>query len=138
VKRVQAWRGEHPGYWKKCTPQAGSRKPVALQDLVVEQPPTAEAITGLRNQLFERLEQISRPLQDMVDAQALALTGLTAMMTGDTLQEEIGRTLAACYERGQRIGGMVPWMQARESRHERTHSDSTPASATGSGAVQLG
>jgi hypothetical protein len=42
------------------------------------------------------------------------------MISGEPLQEDIARVLTACYERGQRIGGIVPWMHKQEVKHERT------------------
>jgi len=135
VKKVQAWRRDHPGYWKGKAPAEACGSPDALQDLLASQGFDREDVTVFRRCLSE---EISRPLQDLLLAQSHALTGLTAMITGEPLQEDIARVLATCYERGQRIGGVVPWMRPQEVMHERTRTDYTAAAAAGSPAVQLG
>ena len=135
VERVQEWRRNHPGYWKRKATQTGPEPPVALQDLIHPQPVHEQLLMSLRNQLSE---EISRPLQDLVTAQSHALVGLAAMITGEPLQEDIARVLTTCYERGQRIGGIVPWMHKQEVKHERTRADCAATAATGSPAVQLG
>jgi hypothetical protein len=109
--------------------------PDALQDLLTAQGFDRECVTAFRNCLSA---EISRPLQDVLIAQQHALVGLTSMIIGEPLQEDIDRVLAACYEQGQRIGGVVPWMRKQEVQHERTRADCAAAAATGSPAVQLG
>jgi hypothetical protein len=135
VKKVQAWRRKHPGYWKpKGTAEAGG-PPDALQDILTAQGFDNQDVQVFRNCLSE---EISRPLQDVLAAQQYALVGLAAMITGEPLQEDIARVLTTCYERGQRIGGRVPWMQPREVKDERTRTDRAATAATHSPAVQLG
>ena len=134
VKRVQAWRRKHPGYWKAKGAREACGPPDALQDLLMAQGFDCEGVTVFRTGL---LDEISRPLQDVLAAQQHALVGLAAMISGEALQEDIARVLTTCYERGQRIGGMVPWMQKQEVKHERTRADSAAAAATGSPAIQL-
>jgi len=135
VKKTQAWRREHPGYWREKPSEPDATAPDALQDLLSSQPVDNELVDAVRN----RIEQeISRPLQDLLTAQQLTLVGLTSMITGDALQEDIARVLNGCYERGQRIGGVVPWMPAKESSDERANTDCTAATATDTVAVQLG
>lgn len=135
VKRVREWRRKHPGYWKAKGTAEGCGPPDALQDLLAAQGFGHEDIKIFRSCLSE---EISRPLQDVLIAQQHALAGLASMITGEPLQEDIARVLTACYERGQRIGGMAPWMQPREIKHERTRADYAATAATGSPAVQLG
>jgi len=135
VKKVQAWRRRHPGYWKaKGLAQSGG-PPDALQDLLTAQGFDNKGVTTFRNCLTE---EISRPLQDLLSAQGHALVGLTAMISGEPLQEDIARVLSTCYERGQRIGGMAPWMSKQEVHDEGTRTDSAATAATHSAAVQLG
>ncbi len=142
VKKVQAWRRKHPDYWKaKSTPQACG-PPDALQDLLTAQGFDNQDVKVFRNCLSR---EISRPLQDVLIAQGNALKGLVIMITGEALQEDIARVLITCYERGQRISGIVPWMahgapqqvQPQEVKDERTHSDYTGEAQTHSPAVQL-
>jgi len=108
VKKTQAWRRKHPGYWRKEGGERDTGPPDALQDLLSTQGFDNKGVTILRNCLHE---EISRPLQDLLTAQGHALVGLTAMISGEPLQEDIARVLAVCYDRGQRIGGMAPWMK---------------------------
>jgi hypothetical protein len=135
VKKVQAWRRKHPGYWKNKGTRDACGPPDALQDLLTAQGFDNQDVRVFRNCLSE---EISRPLQDVLIAQSHALKGLASMITGEALQEDIARVLTTCYERGQRIGGMMPWMQPQEVKHERTRTDSTAATTTHSTAVQLG
>jgi hypothetical protein len=135
VRKVQAWRRMHPGYWRPKQAAEACAPPDALQDLLAAQGFGHEDVKVFRNCLSE---EISRPLQDVLIAQQHALVGLAAMITGEPLQEDIAQVLTTCYERGQRIGGVVPWMQPQEVKHERTRADCAAAAATGSPAVQLG
>jgi hypothetical protein len=135
VRKVQAWRRKHPGYWKAKGAAKAGGVPDALQDLLTSQGFCNEDVKMFRNCLSE---EISRPLQDLLTAQSSALVGLTAMIIGDPLQEDIAGVLTACYERGQRIGGVVPWMRPQEAKHERTRADYAATAAAGSPAVQLG
>jgi hypothetical protein len=135
VKKTQAWRRKHPGYWKKKTAGQQTGPPDALQDLLLGQGFDNEGVKSFRICLEQ---EISRPLQDVIVAQRHAIVGLTAMITGDELQEDIESVLTACYQRGQRIGGIMPWMKPQEVNHERARSDSDAETATHSGTVQLG
>ena len=135
VQRVQAWRRKHPGYWKSKGPAAAGGPPDALQDLLTAQGFDHQAVKTFRNCLSE---EIYRPLQDVLAAQQHALVGLASMVSGEALQEDLVRVLTTCYERGQRIGGMVPWMQPKEVKHVKTRADSAATAATYSPAVQLG
>jgi len=97
VKKVQAWRRQHPGYWKSKGPAESGGPPDALQDLLTAQGFDNQGVEVFRNCLSE---EISRPLQDVLTAQQHALVGLASMITGEALQEDIARVLTACYERG--------------------------------------
>ncbi len=131
VARVQAWRKAHPGYWKK--PGEPRSEPVrdALQEVFLSQGFDIQGVDAFRDWLSR---EISRPLQDILTAQQHTLVGLTAMLTGDTLQEDIVRALDACYQRGQRIGGVVPWMSPLE-HHERKTTDCAAETAAHSPSV---
>ena len=135
VKKTRAWRREHPGYWRKRPEEPAGEQDDALQDLL-----TSEVIDDkLVNAIRDRIEpEISRPLQDILTAQQLTLVGLTSMITGDALQEDIARVLSSCYERGQRIGGVVPWMNQQEVSYEGARTGVTETAPTHSAAVQLG
>jgi hypothetical protein len=60
------------------------------------------------------------------------------MITGDALQEDIAQVLTSCYERGQRIGGVVPWMNKQEVSNEGKRTGIAETAQTHSAAVQLG
>ena len=135
VKKTQAWRRKHPGYWRPKQAAEACAPPDALQDVLIAQGFASEDVKVFRSCLSD---EISRPLQDVLAAQNSALVGLAAMISGEPLQEDIARVLTTCYEQGQRIGGVVPWMQPQEVKHERTRTDSAAAAATGSPTVQLG
>ena len=135
VKKVQAWRRKHPGYWKVKETVQACGPPDALQDLLTAQGFDNQDVKVFRNCLSD---EILRPLQDVLIAQGNALKGLASMITGEPLQEDIARVLTTCYERGQRIGGIVPWMQPQEVKHERTQANYIATAATHSLAVQLG
>jgi len=134
VQRVQDWRRKHPGYWKSKAPAEPHGPPDALQDLLILQGFDSQGVRSFRNCLWA---EISRPLQDVLTAQQHALVGLTAMITGEALQDSIAQVLTACYERGQRIGGKVPWMQTQEVTHERSRTDSAATATSHSLALQL-
>lgn len=141
VEKVQAWRRNHPGYWKPKAPAKACGPPDALQDLLTTQGFDNQDVKVFRNCLSR---EISRPLQDVLIAQGHALKGLVAMITGEELQDDMARVLTACYERGQRISGIVPWMahsaprvQLQEVKDERTRADYAGAAQTHSPAVQL-
>lgn len=141
VKKVQAWRRNHPGYWKAKGSANVCEASDALQDLLKAQGFTSKDVKAFRNCLSE---EISRPLQDLMKMQQLVLKGLASMITGETLQEDIARVLTTCYECGQRIDGPDLWrvemsqMQTQEVKYERTRTDCTATAATHSPAVQLG
>ena len=135
VKKVQDWRRQHPGYWKPKRGTQACGLPDALQDLLTAQGFDNKSVKVFRNCLSE---EISRPLQDVLNAQQNALVGLASMITGEELQEDIARVLTTCYEHGQRIGGMMPWMQPLEVKHEKARTDCAATAATHSPAVQLG
>ena len=140
VNRVRAWRRRHPGYWKGKGAEETRQELDALQELLIAQGFDSEGVTTFRNCL---LAEISRPLQDLLDAQNITLVGLTSLICGEPLQEDIAQVLCACYERGRHINGRVPWMNKppacalsgttdREVKHEKTRVDSAATAATSS------
>lgn len=97
VARVQLWRAEHPGYWRRPGGQR-AHKPVALQDLC-----HAQAI-----EMHKELPLIGEPplkgaLQDLLLLQPAVLIGFIAQFTGSTLQDDIVRSTRRLVELGQDI-----------------------------------
>ena len=86
VKRVQDWRKENPGYWR--------RGDNALQENLSEKTATDQEDTS-------RLT--GDALQDFLTAQSAVLVGLIATFTGDTLQENIASTARNMQQLGNDI-----------------------------------
>jgi hypothetical protein len=89
VERVQEWRKNHPGYWRRK-----SENPInALQEILNQQPPenmdTADLPSGV--------------LQDIESTQHLVLLGLIAEFTGVALQDDLEITVHRLLQLGQDI-----------------------------------
>jgi hypothetical protein len=90
VKRVQLWREDNPGYWRR------KRKTVkdALQD-------------PLNHQLIENntdnVDFANDALQDLLITQPPVLLGLIANFTGNALQDDIAMTFKRLQKLGQDI-----------------------------------
>jgi hypothetical protein len=95
VRRVQAWRQSHPGYWKRKKPP--SQAPQAV-DNQASNPDQSSC-----NVLERRL----RTLQDDCLTQDPAFVGLISLVTGSTLQEDIAATARQVLLRGRNILGRV-------------------------------
>jgi hypothetical protein len=79
VERVQQWRREHPGYWRRNRPDSEN----ALQ----------ETLSGNRLKKQTLKSQLTTGvLQDVLSAQAAVLVGLIAQLTGYGLQDDIAMT----------------------------------------------
>ena len=86
VKRVQAWRKAHPGYWRRGKGRKGGGP---LQDSVT--------------------------LQDLVHSPAaVALLGFFAIQAGGALQDTVEKTFWNMHSRGQAIIGMGSVAAAKE------------------------
>lgn len=95
VRRVQAWRASHPGYWK--------RKKLASQgaQVIAEQAATpAQSSCNVPRGL-------ARTLPDDCLTQTPAFVGLLSMVTGSTLQADIAATTRQLLLRGRNILGLV-------------------------------
>ena len=97
VARVQWWRADHPGYWRR---PGGQRAPtaVALQDLCRAQPleikQPSPPLTG---------PPPKPALQDLWSFQPAVLIGFIAPFTGSALQDDIVRSTRQLIELGQDI-----------------------------------
>ena len=94
VERVQKWRREHPGYWKKQKSVSQRAQPAEPQPINPEQ--------RSRNVLPSDLST----LQDICLTEHPAFVGLISMVTGSTLQEDIALTTSKLLLRGQNILGL--------------------------------
>lgn len=124
VARVQAWRAEHPGYWRRPKGQRRISPEVslALQDLCPVQP--IEIVTDSKN--------VTPPaLQDLLLYQPAVLIGFISQFTGSTLQDDIARSARRLIELGHDI------LSGRTFDDSQTCALSGAAPAD-SGSVQLG
>lgn len=96
VKRVQQWRLEHPGYWRRIAPEA-SALPRALQETLRPQDLSDQCLEGS----LESLEKDA--LQDSLFVQPAVLVGLIAHLTGLALQEDIAITARRLQQLGRDI-----------------------------------
>jgi len=95
VRRVQAWRVSHPGYWKPKHPLSPGPQAVAKQPAN----PAQSSCNVPRGR--------PRTLQDDCLTQDPAFVGLISMVTGSTLQEDIAATARLLLLRGRNILGLV-------------------------------
>jgi len=88
VKRVQEWRKDNPGYWKRV------KKQPALQDLLKAQPTEKKK---------NNIDFTNNALQDFLRSQPPVIVGLIANITGSALQDDIATNLLRMKKYGQDI-----------------------------------
>lgn len=95
VRRVQLWRKDHPGYWKKNKPSSQDTQALESQSSNPDQ--------------SSRNVRRAWPgtLQDDCLTQHPAFIGLISMVTGSTLQDDIDRTSRQLLAMGRDILGLV-------------------------------
>jgi hypothetical protein len=97
VLRVQRWRRDHPGYWKRTALSSQGTQPVDEQRLNPDQ--------SSRN----ATRALPTALQDDCLTENPMFIGLISMFTGSTLQEDIATTTRQLLLRGRNIlGGGLP------------------------------
>jgi hypothetical protein len=97
VRRVQAWRKSHPGYWKRK--KAAPKAPQVVDNQASN--PDQSSCNAPRGR--------PRTLQDDCLTQEPVFVGLISMVTGSTLQEDIAATTRQLLLRGRNIlGGVRP------------------------------
>ena len=121
--RVQQWRKEHPGYWRK-----GPDEPEPLQDFLS---PILVEKQGVGKQLP------NHALQELLRVQPLVFLGLLAQLSGSPLQDNIVSLGRRLQQLGQDIVNQPIYCKGgqhdnRQSSHLSTHDP------PGSGTVQLG
>jgi hypothetical protein len=89
VERVQQWRREHPGYWRRQAPEVLT-EPDALQDSFMPQEMETQSLSEEVEQP-EAGDETPEPdaLQDSFFLQSTVLVGLIAQLSGLALQEDI-------------------------------------------------
>jgi hypothetical protein len=95
VQRVQAWRRDHPGYWKRKAPVSAKGQAAAPQAFNPKQASCNATASALRT------------LQDYCLAEDPGFIGLLSMITGATLQEDIAATARRVVEQGRNILGLT-------------------------------
>jgi hypothetical protein len=90
IQRVQQWRKEHPGYWRRKSEKAGS----ALQETLNEQP---------SENTMDTADLPSGALQDILSTQHIVLLGLIANFTGSALQDDMAITVRRLLRLGQDV-----------------------------------
>ena len=119
VVRVQQWRKDNPGYWKKTKN--------ALQDPLIDQ--TAVNIDDTVNFTHSAL-------QDSLITQPAVLIGLIAHFTDFALQDNIAKTLRHLQQLGQDILNSAT--QTKGGRYDSETSHRQKSHPKSSQAVQLG
>lgn len=94
VRRVRAWRKDHPGYWRKKKPLSKATQPADFQSVKPEQ------------ESCNVPAKAPRTLQDFCLTEHPAFVGLISMVTGSTLQDEIEATGRRLILQGQNILGL--------------------------------
>lgn len=119
VARVQQWRKDNPGYWKKTK--------TALRDPLIEQPAV---------NIDDTVESANSALQDSLIAQPAVLIGLIAHLTDFALQDSIAKTLRRLQQLGQDILNSATQTKGGQYDSETSHRQkSHPQSSQ---ALQLG
>jgi hypothetical protein len=127
VRRVQQWRKEHPGYWKRPP-----RKPrPTLQESCPVQMAAAKEIAPAP------LPEPSRPaLQDLCRVQTPLLVGLIAQFSDAALQEDIVSFTRRLIAKGQTILDQPSRRFTKGNTNDDGKEDPAPGSpAAGAGAV---
>ncbi|TKJ36328.1 hypothetical protein CEE37_15105 [candidate division LCP-89 bacterium B3_LCP] len=120
VKRVQEWRRENPGYWKR------SKRLIALQDPLIVQ--------GVENTTHN--DQVAAcALQDLLIAQPPVIIGLISNFIGSALQDDIANTLLLMQQSGQDILCLKP--QKEGGKHDCQIPDFTQTGSQGAQKLQL-
>jgi hypothetical protein len=102
VERVQDWRKNHPGYWRRKSP----KKISALQESLKQQPIDNNTDTA-------KLGSIA--LQDIIKAQPLVLLGLISNITGTALQDDMAITIRRLLQLGLDIAN--PSIHSKGEKH---------------------
>ena len=106
VLRVQEWRKNNPGYWRRR-----KKPPVALQDVVLAQPVEIKSDAKVNRDCAKGVLQDA--LQDVDQMQHPLIVGFISFFTGATLQDEIAQSMREIQTRGVRILGEVPGVKSQ-------------------------
>lgn len=104
VKRVQRWRKNTPGYWKRKSPT----KSEPLQDLLNRQH---------ADKTVNNFEFADYALQDLLNIQPSVIIGIIAQLTGYALQDDI----AMAVRRMQQFGNDILNLQGGRHGNQTAH-----------------
>jgi len=105
TSRVQQWRRDHPGYWRRC-PKTRN----ALQDDC-----SSQVVTGQE----DTTTLTESALQGDCQLQPSLVVGLIAHLTGSALQDDIAISIRKMQAYGQSILGIGPGIEKGEKGHDR-------------------
>ena len=125
VERVQQWRQEHPGYWKRH-PRQPTR---TLQDAC-----SAQAAGIMEVKPAPLPDACARTLQDVCQVQVPLLVGLISKFTDCTLQDDIVLQVRGLIAKGQDILDQP----SRRVRKENTVYDAQKDPVSGTLAASAG
>jgi len=123
VQRVQEWRKNHPGYWRRKI----TREREPLQDLSIEKREEKQSVDA---------PSPAAPLQDLFSPQPAVLIGLIAQMIGSPLQDDIVLTARRLQQLGTDILNS-PTLN-RGEKHDPKTPHLSGGHPKGAGPVQLG
>jgi hypothetical protein len=125
VARVQRWRADHPGYWKRKL----RRVVGTLQESCSNQTIAPEDVTS------KQRRQVSFPaLQDLCEVKTPLLVGLIAQFSDGALQEDIVAYARRLIAKGQDILDQ-PSRRLAKGTYDTKESPAPGSPATGAGAV---
>jgi hypothetical protein len=122
IQRVQQWRKNHPGYWKRKSEKVIG----ALQETLNQQP---------AENTMDTVNLPSGALQDILNAQHIVLLGLIANFTGSALQDDISITVRRLLQLGQDIVNNST--HSKGGQHGSKTAHISPTGPPGARAVQL-
>jgi hypothetical protein len=125
VQRVQQWRKDHPGYWKRAKSRSKQDQATENKEL---NPGTTSCNAPRSNPL---------PLQDFVLTEHPAFVGLISMVTGRTLQEDIAAVGRNLLLQGTNILGLRNPKKTPANHDSKTIAPTRPPPA-GAAQLQLG
>ena len=123
VARVQRWRKQNPGYWKRPREAQGT-----LQDTKTAQEPQPQLVVTQRG---------GGTLQDLSAVQSPLLVGLISQLVDSPLQETIEQMVSRLVSRGLNVLGMQPRAQPKGNHENRETGAVCAAAAAGAIPVQL-
>lgn len=122
VRRVQEWRRENPGYWRRKTSPGTHALQAVLSEKTTENSPVESSFAG-------------DALQDLLNVQPAILIGLISQLIGTPLQEDIAPALRRLQQLGDDILNRPT--PNNGGSHDRETSHPSPSGPKAPQAIQL-